>query len=265
MAEESVIRSYYTVLILAFVCSALVAGTAVGLRPKQEANRLQDQRKNILYAAGLYEEDKSVDELFAPIETRFVELATGQYVAETPGEQGSSNRARSTQSETRILMGDEDLAGLHLIDKYSPVYLVKQNGLLRQIVLPVRGKGLWSTMYAYVAIDSDLTTIRGVSFYEHGETPGLGGEIENQKWQDSWQGKKLFTPGGEMKLRVVKGKADVSGGQSLYQIDGISGATLTIKGVSNLMEFWFGEHGFKPYFSQLKKNDQLKNKDNSSG
>lgn len=260
MAEDSVIRSYYTVLILAFVCSALVSGTAVGLRSRQEANRLQDQRKNILYAAGLYQEDKSVDELFSPIETRVVELATGQYVTEKQQKQGLN-----TQAEGRILEKDEDLAGLHRIEKYSPVYLVKENGQLLQIVLPVRGKGLWSTMYAYVAIDSDLSTIRGVSFYQHGETPGLGGEIENRKWQTGWQGKKLYTPAGEMALKVVKGEAETSGEQSLYQIDGISGATLTINGVSNLMEFWFGEHGFKPYLSQLKKSTQLKNKDNSNG
>jgi Na+-transporting NADH:ubiquinone oxidoreductase subunit C len=260
MAEESAIRSYYTVLILAFVCSALVAGTAVGLRPKQEANRLQDQRKNILYAAGLFEKGKNVDELFAPIETKIVDLATGQYIPEKPGKQKSGD-----QSEGRILESNEDIAGLHRIEKTSPVYLVKENGKLSQIVLPVRGKGLWSTMYAYVAISSDLTTIRGVSFYEHGETPGLGGEIENQTWQDGWQGKKLYTPDGEMELRVVQGNTNASGNQNPYQIDGISGATLTVNGVSNLLEFWFGEHGFKPYFSQLKKNGQLKNKDNSNG
>ncbi len=261
MVKESVLKSYYTVLILAFVCSALVAGTAVGLRPMQEANRLQDQRKNILYAAGLYQEDKSIEELFAPIETRIVELATGRYVPAEQIDPGSYNQTKAalTTSDGRILKSNEDPAGLHRIEKYSPVYLVKIDGQLSQIVLPVRGKGLWSTMYAYVAIDKDLTTIRGVSFYEHGETPGLGGEIENRKWQDGWQGKKLYSPGGAMDLKVVKGKADATGDQAQYQIDGLSGATLTADGVSKLMEFWFGDHGFKPYLSQLK------NKDNSNG
>ena len=248
MAKESVFRSYYTVLILAFVCSALIALTAVGLRPKQEANRLEDQRKNILYATGLYEEDKSIDELFAPIETRLIELATGLYLPE-------DQMDIQPKSNGRILESNEDIAGLHTLERYSPVYLVKKNGQLSQIILPVRGKGLWSTMYAYVAIDSDLTTIRGVSFYEHGETPGLGGEIENRKWQESWQGKKLYTPTGEMALKLVKGTAD----QNPYQIDGLSGATLTADGVNNLLEFWFGEHGFKPYLFQLK------NKDKSNG
>ena len=245
MAKESVFRSYYTVLILAFVCSALIGLTAVGLRPKQEANRLQDQRKNILYATGLYEEDKSIDELFAPIETRLIELATGLYLPE-------DQMDIQPKSNGRILESNEDIAGLHTLERYSPVYLVKKNGQLSQIILPVRGKGLWSTMYAYVAIDSDLTTINGVSFYEHGETPGLGGEIENRNWQHSWQGKKLYKPTGEMALKLVKGTA----GQNPYQIDGLSGATLTADGVNNLLEFWFGEHGFKPYLFQLQKKDK---------
>ena len=245
MAKDSVFRSYYTVLLLALVCSALIAITAVGLRPQQESNRLQDQRKNILYAAGLYEKGKNIDELFAPIETRYIELATGLYLS-------ADQLDSSSKPKGRVLDSDEDIAGLHLLEQYSPVYLVKQDGRISQIILPVRGKGLWSTMYAYVAIDGDLTTIRGVSFYEHGETPGLGGEIENKKWQDGWQGKKLYTPDGGMELRVIKGPADAAGDKNLYQIDGLSGATLTSKGVSKLMEFWFGEHGFKPYLLQLK-------------
>ena len=250
MAKDSVFRSYYTVLLLALICSALIAFTAVGLRPQQESNRLQDQRKNILYAAGLFEKGKNIDELFAPIETRYIELATGLYL--TKDQLGSK-----AKSKGRVLDNDDDIASLHLLEQYSPVYLVKQNGQLSQIILPVRGKGLWSTMYAYVAIDSDLTTIRGISFYEHGETPGLGGEIESRKWQDGWQGKKVYDPNGDMELRVIKGTADATGDKNLYQIDGLSGATLTAKGVSKLMEFWFGEHGFKPYLLQLKKQGQI--------
>jgi len=250
MAKDSVFRSYYTVLLLALICSALIAFTAVGLRPQQESNRLQDQRKNILYAAGLFEKGKNIDELFAPIETRYIELATGLYLTK-------DQLDSKAKSKGRVLDNDDDIASLHLLEQYSPVYLVKQNGQLSQIILPVRGKGLWSTMYAYVAIDSDLTTIRGISFYEHGETPGLGGEIESRKWQDGWQGKKVYDPNGDMELRVIKGTADATGDKNLYQIDGLSGATLTAKGVSKLMEFWFGEHGFKPYLLQLKKQGQI--------
>ncbi len=111
-------------------------------------------------------------------------------------------------------------------------------------------------MHAYIALDGDLTTVRGVSFYEHGETPGLGGEIENRKWQEGWRGKQLYGSAGGVNLEVVKGKATETGNEALFQIDGLSGATLTAKGVNNLMEFWFGDHGFKPYFNQLKKRDK---------
>ena len=254
MADESVAKSFYTVLLLAFVCSLLVSGAAVGLRPMQDANRLKDQRKNILYAAGLYKPGTSIDKLFKPIETKIVDLATGKYVPEDQLSPQSYDQLKAalTDAGGRLLAPGQDLAGLHRLEKYSLVYLIKKGDKISEIILPVRGKGLWSTMYAYVAIDADLNTIRGISFYEHGETPGLGGEIENRRWQNGWQGKKLYTPDGTMKLRVVKGMADQSGPQAPYQIDGLSGATLTANGVSRLMKFWFGDHGFKPFLAQLK-------------
>ncbi|MFC1513363.1 NADH:ubiquinone reductase (Na(+)-transporting) subunit C, partial [Thermodesulfobacteriota bacterium] len=121
-----------------------------------------------------------------------------------------------------------------------------------QVILPVRGKGLWSTMYGYVALSRDLNTINGVTFYQHGETPGLGGEIENANWQGAWRGKKIYTPAGQAAFQVVKGKVQDGTAMADYQVDGISGATLTMKGVSNLMQFWFGEHGFKPFLERFQ-------------
>lgn len=249
MAEGNPAKPFYSVLVLAFVCSALVAGAAVGLRPQQEANKELDRKKHILYAANLFEKGKSIGQLFGPVETRIIELATGEYVDDetlVPG-------------PYRQLGDNEDLARLRRVEKYSPVYLVRNGEQLEQIVLPVRGKGLWSTMYAYVALDGDLTTIRGVSFYEHGETPGLGGEIENSRWQQEWQGKQVYDDSGDVALSFAKGKANEEGPEASHQIDGLSGATLTTKGVEGLMEFWFGDHGFKPFFAHLK------NKDNSNG
>lgn len=255
MADDSIAKSYYSVLILAFICSLLVAGTVVSLRPLQEANRLQDQHKNILYAAGLYNSEQSVAELFAPIETRVVELATGRYVAADEIDPTTFNQLAAAQSDNKgeSLAAGTDSAGLNRLERYSLVYLVREEGKISQIILPIRGKGLWSTMYAYVAIEPDLSTIRGISFYEHGETPGLGGEIENRQWQDSWRGKQLYDSDGAMKLRLQKGKAATSGDAAPYEIDGLSGATLTAQGVTRLLEFWFGDHGFKPYLIQLQK------------
>lgn len=255
MAEENAAKPFYSVLVLAFVCSALVAAAAVGLRPQQEANQVLDRKKNILYAAGLYAEGKSIEQMFTPIETKIVELATGKFVPEETIKPESYEQLKAALSDDngRKLSEEEDIARLRHVEKYSLVYLVKEGDNIKQIILPVRGKGLWSTMYAYVALDGDLSTIRGVSFYQHGETPGLGGEIENRSWQVGWQGKEVYNDSGEVDLQFVKGKAAAEGPGKLHEIDGLSGATLTTKGVNNLMDFWFGEHGFKPFFAELKK------------
>lgn len=249
MADENPAKPFYSVLVLAFVCSALVAGAAVGLRPQQQANKAIDRKKHILYAANLFEKGQPIDTLFGPIETRVVELATGDFV----------DQEKFAGDTSKQLTDEEDIAKLNTVEQYAQVYLVKSGDKIDQIVLPVRGKGLWSTMYAYVALDGDLNTIRGVSFYEHGETPGLGGEIENSRWQAGWQGKKIFDDGGDVDLQFVKGGVNSGQPEASYQIDGLSGATLTTKGVEKLMEFWFGDHGFKPFIAQLK------NKEKSNG
>ena len=253
MAAESPLKPFYSVLVLAFVCSALVAGAAVGLKPFQDANRTLDRQKHILYAAGLYEEGKSLQEMFAPIETKVIELATGDFVSPDTIDPASYNQLKATLDDdlSHQLSPDSDIARLRRLEKYSLAYLVMDQGKISQYVLPVRGKGLWSTMFAFVALDADLTTIRGISFYEHGETPGLGGEVDNPRWQSGWHEKKVYDDNGDLQISVVKGKAAGD-----YQIDGLSGATLTTKGVSNLMRFWFGEHGFEPFIDKMRTEKQ---------
>jgi Na+-transporting NADH:ubiquinone oxidoreductase subunit C len=259
MAEESLARPFYTVLILALACSALVAGAAVGLRPLQEANRQIDEQKNILRAAGLYRGDKDVQEQFLTIRTRVVNLASGEFVSEDhiSPETFDQRRAALDSDLGRALSRDTDLAGLSRVERYSLVYLVEEDDRIDQIILPIRGKGVWSTMYAYVAVDADLNTIRGISFYEHGETPGLGGEIENPRWQEKWQGKKIYGPDQEVALRLVQGTAADTEKAEAHHIDGLSGATNTGNGVSNLLQFWFGDHGFRPFFEQLQRQGGL--------
>ncbi len=113
-------------------------------------------------------------------------------------------------------------------------------------------------MYAYVALDGDLTTIRGISFYAHGETPGLGGEIENPAWQEGLARQEdLRNDAQQVALRVVKGKSAATGEAAMHQIDGLSGATMTGAGVSNLLRFWFGEHGFQPFLQHLQQKGGL--------
>jgi Na+-transporting NADH:ubiquinone oxidoreductase subunit C len=256
MAEEHPLKPFYSVLVLAFACSTLVALAAVGLQPYQQINRTLDQKKNILNAAGIYREDVPVLEQFDEVvETRVIELATGRFVEDVGVDPELYDQPAAALSDQigRPLERDVDEAGIRRLETYSLVHLVRQDDTVGQVVLPVRGKGLWSTMYAYVAVDADLNTITGVSFYEHGETPGLGGEIENPDWQASWEGKQLYDDDGNLAFTVQKAGSQGDPEQQRFRVDGLSGATLTSDGIDQLMEFWFGEHGFKPFFEQIRK------------
>ncbi len=252
MDKETPAGAFTAVMILAFICSLLVAGAAVGLRPSQEANRKLDQKKNILRAAGLYQGQGDVEELFQQVETRIIRLADGSFVPPEELDPRTFDQLQSARQEEtgRALDKETDIAGLTFQERFSLVYLVNKGGKegqLDKIILPIRGKGLWSTLYGYVALSADLNTISGITFYEHGETPGLGGEIENPDWQAGWAGKQLYDQQGAARIQVMKGQ-----GQGPYQVDGVSGATLTMNGVSNLMQFWFGEHGFGPFLKRYK-------------
>ena len=121
------------------------------------------------------------------------------------------------------------------------------------MILPVRGYGLWGILYGYLAISKDLNTIVGLEFYEHKETPGLGAEIDNPAWKALWNGKKLFDEKGNLLIKVIKGKVTVNEANSNYKVDGLSGATLTSNGVTNLLAFWLGELGYLKFLSNLKE------------
>jgi Na+-transporting NADH:ubiquinone oxidoreductase subunit C len=259
MAEESAARPFYTVLVLALFCSALVAGAAVGLRPLQEANSRLDQKRNILRAAGIYQPEGDVEQQFAAVRTRLVDLASGEFVPEDRLSPAAFDQRRAALSSDQgmALAKGADTARLSRVEKYSLVYLVMDRERVDQLILPIRGKGLWSTMFAYVAIDADLNTVRGISFYAHGETPGLGGEIDNEGWQAGWRGKRVYGSDGAVGIKLIKGKAAATGANAAYEIDGLSGATMTGAGVSNLLRFWFGEHGFKPFLRRLQEKGGL--------
>ncbi len=251
MARESVSKTFVVAIVLAAACSLLVSGAAIGLRSMQEANKVRDRKKNILIVAGLYDAKAAVEKSFQQIEPRVVDLATGEYAAEDQFDPETfDQRAAAKDPNLSVTIPSEkDLAGIGRREKYSLVYLVKKDDKLDQVILPVDGKGLWSTLYGFLALDGDLNTVKGITFYEHAETPGLGGEIDNPTWKAKWVGKKVFDDKGGVQLVVVKGVADES---SPHQVDGLSGATLTANGVTNLVQYWLGDDGFKKLLERLK-------------
>lgn len=259
MRRDTVFGTFLVAAVLCVVCSVLVSAAAVGLRPFQSRNVERERQKNILEAAGLYDPDAPVPirEAFQKIETRIVDLDTGRYVppSEIAPDLYDQQEAAKDPARSKALSPDEDLAGIKRRENASFVYVVKgPDGRPDQYILPVYGKGLWSTMYGFLAVDKDLTTVRGLTFYSHGETPGLGGEIDNPQWKASWQGKVLFDEGRQqVAIDVIKGSVDPSMPEAEHKIDGLSGATITSRGVENLIHFWLGKDGFGPFLQQIQK------------
>ena len=127
-------------------------------------------------------------------------------------------------------------------------------GDIDKIILPIRGYGLWSTLYGFIALEADGNTVAGLGFYEHGETPGLGGEVDNPRWKAVWPGKQVYRD-GEVAIALIKGAVDTSSANAPWQVDGLAGATLTARGVTNLVQFWLGENGFEPFLNNLKSGE----------
>ncbi len=235
-------------LVLCLVCSVAVAGVAVGLHSRQVENQENDRKKVILEVAGLYEAGKSIDELFAQVEPKVVDLGSGEYVDEPGFDQ---RKAAKDPAASVAIPPDEDIAKIKRRANHASVYLVKDGDKLERLILPVHGYGLWSTMYGFVALEADANTIYGVQFYEQAETAGLGARVTDPTWVSQFKGKRVYDDEGKARLRVVKGSVDASSATAGYEVDGISGATLTANGVTNLMQYWFGEKGFEPYLSRF--------------
>ena len=246
-------RPGYVVLVatlVCVVCALLVSTAVVVLRPVQDRNALLARQRSILEAAGLYHPGVPVDSQFARIEPRLVELSSGAYV-----EGGDALRfdiARTARDPDRSdpVAADADVARIHRRPREMPVFLVRGTDGLETVVLPVHGYGLWSTMYAYVALDGRGERVKGVTFYAHAETPGLGAEIENARWRDSWVGKRLTDDDGSVRFDIAKGSA--APGAEDFHVDAISGATLTSNGVENMVRYWLGEQGYGPFLARLR-------------
>lgn len=254
-SNDSIGKTLLVALSLCVVCSVVVSTAAVVLKPAQERNKTLDLKRNILAAAGLYDENQSVDEQFRSVDTRVVDLRTGQFSDAVTPESYDQRKAAKDPAASEALAAEQDIAKVSRRENYSLVYLVKdESGDVSRIILPVRGYGLWSTLYGFLALEGDANTVVGLGFYEHGETPGLGGEVDNPRWKAVWPGKKVYRD-GEVALGLIKGPVDTSRPEAKYQIDGLSGATLTSTGVTNLVHFWLGKQGFGPFLTNLKAGD----------
>jgi len=252
---NSISNTIKVALSLCIVCSVVISSAAVMLRPMQEANELLDRNRNILAAAGMFDpaihSAADVPELFEQFNTGMVDLDEGRFLTQDEMEElgldpqtYDMQRARNDPALSRNLTNAQDVASIRRRVNYATVFLIPEESGdgYETVVLPVSGYGLWGIMYGYLALEGDGNTVRGIGFNDHQETPGLGGEIDNPRWLQQWPDKQIYGENNNVVFQVVKDGAD-----SEHEVDALAGATLTSRGVENLIRFWMGDLGFGPF------------------
>ena len=260
MQKDSIGQAFKVILGICLVCSFFVSAASVFLNPIQRNNHRLERIKNILIAGGLYREGIDVEATYhRRIEPVVIDLRTGEPVA--ADRLGDSLDVDDFDIQTlavdpeygEVVPAEQDLAKIKRRPKVMAVYFVRTGNRFNKLILPIYGKGLWSTLYGFLTLERDLRTIAGITFYHHGETPGLGGEIDNPRWQSQWQGKRAFDSKGRVILEVLRGAIDPLSEAADHQIAGLSGATITSRGVDNLVAYWLGEGGYGPFLKRLRQ------------
>lgn len=255
LPNDSPQKTLVVAVALCLVCSVVVSSAAVLLRPLQIENAALDRKRNIVEVAGLLGSDGDVEAAFKRIEARVVNLETGEFTEDVDPERYDQRKAAKDPKRSIALSPDEDIASISRRARYATVYFVRDGDAVRQVILPVHGYGLWSTLYGFLALKGDFTTVSGLKFYEHAETPGLGGEVDNPSWRAKWDGKVAFDESGKAIIEVIKGAVDATRPGAEHRVDGLAGATLTTRGVDNLLKFWLGENGFGPFLARMRKKE----------
>ena len=237
------------------VCALFVAGSAVGLKDRQDANILLDRQKKVLTVAGLMEEGErlSREEIASAFESniqqKVIDLKTGELQPEI--DSASFDQQAAAKDPETSYPAPENASKVRRLPNDALVFDVVEAGELKALILPIEGYGLWGTLYGYIALAPDARTIVGITFYSHKETPGLGGEVDNPRWKARWPGRLAFDDRGKPMIAVKKGLAG-SVEDDPYNVDGLSGATITSRGVTSLVRFWLGDNGFGPYLASYR-------------
>ncbi|MDX2425573.1 MAG: Na(+)-translocating NADH-quinone reductase subunit C [Cycloclasticus sp.] len=254
LPNNSTAKTFIMATLVCLVCAIFVSVSAVALRPLQQLNKELDKKKNILQVVGLYQDGDDIEAAFSKIEIKLVDLETGEYTTELDAASYDARRAAKDPALNVKIPKKNDLASIRTRPKYMPVYQVKEGDVVKQLILPINGYGLWSTLYGFLAVENDGQTIVGLSYYEHAETPGLGGEVDNPKWKQMWAGKKIYDSSNDVAIKVIKGTVAPGSTGAEYQVDGLAGATLTSRGVSNMLQYWLGAEGYQAYLNKIQAN-----------
>ena len=235
-------KNSFSILFAAVVCvvaAGLLSFASTKLRPLQEANAKLDKQKNVLVALKVGRDgERYGTEQVKAFYADTADQATVQKLYETYVRAGVVDLATGDVVEG----ADPEAIG----PGQAPIWSLVKDGKVEAVAIDAIGKGLWSTLYGFLALESDFNTVRGITFYSHGETAGLGARIEEGWFQDGFVGKKIYDENGAL-VSVSVAKGATAKGE--HEVDGISGATLTCKGVTGLLA-----NELKAYGKWIEKN-----------
>ena len=233
-------NKYVFILTITIICSLLLSLASEGLKDLKNKNVEIDKKKNILTVIGIDVDNFSVldiDEYFANnIDTLIIDTL-GNTIPDI-----SITDLKEFEHKQ-----NGKVSYYHNTQEVLPLYReIKEN----VVIIPISGKGLWSSLYGYFALDADnLSTVKGITFYAHGETPGLGAEISKNWFKSSFIGKEIYKNNILNAIKVTK--SGIANKVSLYEVDGISGATITSRGVETLLKRDLKRYEY--YFMKNKK------------
>lgn len=240
---------------VAFFCSLMVSTAVYFLRPIALAYEAIDFNRAVVEAAGLLAadadgHDRDVVDAFLELEALVVDLESGVLTDAADARPVDFRAAIDSPDKLVPIPASLDAAGLETRPRLAAVYVLRRADRIERIVLPFYARGMWSTIHGVIALEPDLSTIAGISFYAHGETPGIGDRIERSDWRDMWRGKSLYDETGELRFRVGREAAAQS---AEHGIDSITGATVTVDAVGDAIGYWFSGHGYAPFLQWLRE------------
>lgn len=231
MNKQSNLYTIIYIIVLVTVVGSALGFTAISLKSRQEANANADKMRQILASVDITPSKDSISSDYA----RYI---TDSYVVDSRGNRIDGVDAFTVKVERQV----KEEADKRLLPVYE---CLTDNGSLKYI-LPLYGAGLWGPIWGYVSVDSDGTTIYDAFFAHQGETPGLGAEIEKPAFSDQFFGKRIFKDGKFSPIAVVKAGQHPAGDEDY--VDGISGGTITSKGVAAMID-----NCLSPYKAFLEK------------
>jgi Na+-transporting NADH:ubiquinone oxidoreductase subunit C len=253
--KDSVRHTLFVALTVSFGCAVLVSTTSVLLKPRQLENRLfYGGHRNIVQLIDTLDPGLEATDIMRDLDVRLVDIASGAYLDDLDPNTFDQREALKDPELSIEIPAADDVAKLNRRAKYAVAYELRRGGYLHYVLLPISGAGMWSTVYGYLVLDSDLNTIAGATFHEHGETPGIGDKIQDPKWLAQWRGRSIYH-NGNVAFEVAK-RAPSAG--SDYHVDAITGATITSESTGRMVRYWLGKHGFQAYVERLRGEENVR-------